>query len=205
MVRRGVQVRDGDVSGTSRRSAGDWLVGAALMALLALAGCAAQGQANPAPPAPTHSTVAAATPTPTVPMTPTATPVAITNLSAFRQQLSNAVTSGHWSMVQAMLSPSFSFQTETAGSDLLMPDAATHLNSALKDGSPWGEGDSYALSIHICYAGDTPQAQIIGFVGNNNHYIMFAIQQPTGQSYWSVAWGFEDPQGPYDSCIFGNG
>lgn len=173
---------------------------AALLAVVALAGCAAQGQAQTPTASPT-ATQLVATATPTIPTTPTPTPITITDLNAFRQQLSSAITGGKWSTVQGLLSPSFSFQAQTSGSDLLMPDAGTHLNSSLRGGSPWGVGADYFLAIHACYTGNTPNTQVIGFVGNNNHYILLGIGRPAGQNYWRVAWGFEDPQGPYDGCI----
>jgi hypothetical protein len=194
MLRRGV--RGGDVHARG-------LMVLALAALLTLAGCAAQGEAQSTPAATATATHAVATATATVPTTPTPTPLVITDLNTFKQQLSNAITGNHWSTVKAMLSPTFSFQTQTAGSDLLMPDAATHLATSLNAGNPWSVGADYFLSIHSCYAGTTPLAQVIGYVGNNNHYILLGIEEPAGQSAWYVAWGFEDPQGPYDDCITG--
>jgi hypothetical protein len=203
MVRRGAQSHNVHARALARRRGGHSLAGLALVALLALAGCAAQGHAQPTATLASTATVSAATATPTMATTPTPQPVQITDLNAFRQQLANAVTSGQLSKVQPLLSPTFSFQAQTSGSHLLMPDAATHLGTSLQQGNPWSVGDSYYLSIHSCYAGDTPLQQVIGFIGNNNHYILLGIAQPDGQAYWQVAWGFEDPQGPYDGCITG--
>jgi hypothetical protein len=203
MVRRGVQSHDVHARELARRRGGHSLAGLALVALLALAGCVTQGRAQPAATLAPTATVSAAAATATVPTTPTPQPVVITDLNAFRQQLANAMTSGQLSKVQPLLSPTFSFQTPTAGSHLLMPDAANHLGASLQQGNPWSVGDSYYLSIHSCYAGDTPMQQVVGFIGKNNHYILLGIAHPDGQAYWQVAWGFEDPQGPYDGCITG--
>lgn len=208
MMRRGVRsgVRgEGDArtgrTGTRRPARGRWCAVVALALLATFAGCAAQGSAQPAPTKPPTVTVTLPTATATVATTPTPTPVTITDLNAFRQQLASAMQSGQWAKMQSLLSPSFSFQEPTAGSHLLMPDAAQHLQQALKDGNPWNQGADYFVANHSCYAGSTPLTQVIGFVGNNNSYLLFGIEHPTGQSYWQVNWGFEDPQGPYDGCI----
>jgi hypothetical protein len=161
----------------------------------------------------THTPVpATATPTIGAPTTPTPTPVAITDLGAFRQQFAAAFTSGKWARVQPFLSANFSFQppfqtAQKSGSGHLFPPySLTNLKTSLAGGNPWSPGSSYDLNNHVCYTGNTPLAQVLGFDGNNGHYIMFGIEQPNPrQGNWFVTWGFEDSEGGWYTCIGAEG
>jgi hypothetical protein len=171
--------------------------------LLVMAGCAAQASGAPTP-THTKTVVAHTTPTNTPTAAPTVapapTPVAITDLNAFRQRLAGALRSGHWSQVAPLLSPGFSFQGPHSGSHLLMPYSGQYMNTAYQNGSPWGLGSDYELSTHSCYWAAFPQAQVIGFDGNNGHYLLVGIEK--WQGYWVAAWGYDDPEDTY--CITGD-
>ncbi len=188
---------------------GRWLVtlAAGTLVVLVLAGCgspsSAQSQQTPT------ATKAATTPTATLPPTPTLTPgptpVIIGDLGAFRQRVAGAITSGQWTRVQPLLSPSFSLQSPGIGAHMLMPDSANQLQKSVHNGNPWGQGSDYELSIHLCYAASTPVSQLIGFDGNDGHYLLIGIGHPLGQSYWTIAWAFEDPVGTAGYCIGNEG
>lgn len=180
-----------------------WVFPAALACVLVVTvGCAAS------PPVSGAQTPTAA-PSPTVTVGPTATPaptpVAIADLGTFRQKFAAAFTSGKWSSVQPLLSPNFSFQPpfqtaqKTGSSHLFPPDSLTNLKTSLANGNPWSPGSDYDLSNHVCYTGNTPLSQVIGFDGNDGHYIMFGIGR--WQGYWVTAWGFEDSEGGWYQCI----
>jgi hypothetical protein len=131
--------------------------------------------------------------------------VAIADLGTFRQKLAAAFTSGKWLSVQPLLSPNFSFQPpfQTAqklgSSHLFPPDSLTNLKTSLAAGNPWSPGSDYDLSNHVCYTGNTALSQVVGFDGNNGHYIMFGVER--WQGYWVTAWGFEDSEGGWYQCI----
>jgi hypothetical protein len=182
-----------------------WLLLIALAGALAmLAGCTLSSTASVAN-TPTASSSPTATPTLGPTATPAPTPVIITDLGTFRQKFNAAFTSGKWASVQPLLSPNFSFEPpfqtaqKTGSSHLLPPDSLTNLKTSLQGGNPWSPGSDNDLNNHTCYTGNTPINQVIGFDGNNGHYIMFGIER--WQGYWVVAWGFEDTEGGWYTCI----
>jgi hypothetical protein len=158
--------------------------------------------------APTTSATRTATraPTATVALrpsgTPTATPIAITDLAAFRQRLGDAFTSNAWANVSPLLSPGFSYQgTNSGGARLVMPDSATDLQGVYANGGPWSQSAQYEVDIHSCFAGDTPSGQQIGFDGGGGSFMLLGMDRYQG--YWVVAWAFQDPLGGGDGCAFG--
>lgn len=177
------------------------LVAVGLVALVALlAACAS---------APTTAHVAtktAAAPPATVPAGPTPTlaptPVAITDLNAFRTRLVNAYSGNHWTRVAPLLSPQFSFQTEYAGSQLLMPTSLANLQHEYGRGEPWSASSDYEMSVLSCYSENTPASQVIGFDGSDGHIVLFGINKYQG--YWVVSWGFDDPIGQAGFCVTGD-
>jgi hypothetical protein len=179
-----------------------WLPAIALMFVMLLAGCGpsagAQVTQTPSANKPTTSPSVLSTPSPTA--TPGPTPVVISDLGAFRKQFVAAFTSGQWARVQPMLSADFNFQSPSSVPHTY--DAQQRLQTSLQNGKPWSQDDN-AVGSHSCYAGSTPLAQIVGFDGNNGHFLMVGIAHASGQSYWVATWAFEDPQGPWDGCISG--
>jgi hypothetical protein len=183
---------------------GRWIIPVALACVVVITvGCAA----SPPPVSNAHTPTAVPSPTATIAptATPVPTPVVITDLGAFRQKFGTAFTSGKWTDVQALLSPNFSFQPpfQTAqklgSSHMFPPESLTNLKTSLAGGNPWSPGSDYDLSNHTCYTGNTPLSQVIGFDGNNGHYIMFGIE--AWQGYWVATWGFEDSEGGWYNCI----
>ena len=186
------------------RARAGWLTTCALTCLLlALAGCGSQVQGS-ATPTRTPTAGAHGTPTATTTAAPSVTagptPVAITDLNTFRSKLAGAVGSGHWSQVLPLLSPGFSFQGPHSGAHLLMPYSGQYLQTSYQNGAPWGLGSDYELSSHSCYWTALPQSQVVGFDGNNGHYLLFGIER--WQGYWVAAWAFDDPEDTY--CITGD-
>lgn len=166
--------------------------------LVLLAACATSPTAAHVP------TKAAATPTVTVGPTATAapTPIAITDLGAFRTRLVNAYSGNHWTRVVPLLSPQLSFQTEYAGSQLLMPTSLANLQHEYGRGEPWSQSSDYEMSVLSCYSGNTPSNQVIGFDGSDGHIILFGLNRYQG--YWVVSWGFDDPIGQAGFCVTGD-
>ena len=171
-----------------------------LMLLLALAACSpaqlGQGSTSATPP-PATTAVATSTARPAGPPSPT--PIAITDLNAFRQKLSSAVSTNKWSNVAPLLSPNFSFVgTDTTASQLVMPASAHDMQQLYNSQGPWSQSDQYAVDVHDCFAGPTPKDQQIGFDGGGGSFILIGIGH--WQNYWVVAWAFQDPLGGYHPC-----
>ncbi|HEX9412697.1 MAG TPA: hypothetical protein VF916_04280 [Ktedonobacterales bacterium] len=201
----------GDIVDSRRtRGAGAsrWLVALALACAALLVGCGGPATAHrpntqtPSPPTALASPSVVASPT-AIPTAAAPTPVAIQDLGAFRQKLTDAVTGKDWAGVQALLSPDFSFQAPKAGSHLLMPDAAQYLQASFQAGVPWDQYPSIPFT-QLCYAGPTPLAQVISFNGNNGHFLMIGVTRWNGtDGYWVAAWAFENPQNVQWDCSCG--
>lgn len=180
---------------------GSWLALGALTLALLLAACSgAMAHQNPTPSVTATSTPR---PTPTSPSgTPTATPLAITDLGAFRQRLTDAFTSNKWANLAPLLSLQFSYQgTNSGGARLVMPDSAQDLQGVYSNGGPWSQSAQYEVDIHSCFAGGTPFNQQIGFDGGGGSFILLGAERYQG--YWVVAWAFQDPLGGGDGCAYG--
>ena len=176
----------------------------ALGVVAVLAGCGSPGTGHvtqtPSTTRPVATVTATTAPSPTA--TVAATPVIITDLNAFRQKVSAAVLHNQWGQLQPLLATNDTFSYQSPTSIAHSYDAEQRLQASLRAGNPWSAGSDYMLSIHMCYAGNTPQSQVIGFQGNNGEYLMFGIEHPSPtQSYWVVTWGFEDPIGAAGFCI----
>jgi hypothetical protein len=169
-----------------------------LVFLLALAACSPSqpGQSSATQP-PASTAVATGTAHPAG--TPSPTPIAITDLNTFRQKLSTAFSTNTWSNVAPLLSPNFSFAgTDTNASQLVMPASAHDMQQLYASQGPWTQASQYEVDIHECIAGPTPKEQQIGFDGGGGSFILIGIGR--WQSYWVVAWAFQDPLGGYDAC-----
>jgi len=181
---------------------GRW-VALAMVALLALvfvlAGCAGAAAGAPSPTA-TDTAPPAGTPAQTATIGPT--PIAITDLNAFRAKLASAFQSNAWAHVAPLLSPAFSFQgLDSGGASLVMPDSATDLRNLYTNGGPWTQSAEYEVTIHACYAGNTPTGQQMGFDGGSGNFILVGMAR--WQGYWVVAWAFQDSLGGGDGCAYG--
>lgn len=177
---------------------------AVVLVVLALAGCAdaGAGTAGNGP----SAEVVPATATPSVTTTPggrpTATPIAITDLGAFRQQLALAASSGSWGRLAPLLSPQLTFQGPAAGgAKIEMPAAGQALKGIFTSNTPWGQSAQWEVDIHSCYAGTTPKEQQMGFDGGSGVFLLVGMGK--WQGYWVVAWVFEDPLGGGDGCFSG--
>jgi hypothetical protein len=152
----------------------------------------------------TKSPIASASPTAaataTAVPTPIPTVIAIQDLGTFRAKFAAAITSKDWASVQALLSPTFSFQAPKAGSHLLMPQSAQLLQASYESGNPWSTYQSIPFS-QLCYAGPTPLDQVISFGGDNGHFLMVGLTRWNGNDgYWVAAWAFENPQNVQWDC-----
>jgi hypothetical protein len=181
-----------------------WIALAAALLALALSSCAGAPASSQLPPAPTATravgTAPSGTPTPTATIGPT--PVAITDLNAFRARLASAFQSNTWGKLAPLLSPAFSFQgLNSGGSSLEMPDSAHDLHDLYASGGPWSQSAQYEVTNHYCYGGGTPTSQQMGFDGGSGNFILVGIAR--WQGYWVVAWAFQDPLGGSDGCASG--
>ncbi len=169
-----------------------------LVVLLALAACspAQAGQSSATlPPASTAGATATTRPA----GTPPPTPIAITDLSAFRQKLSTAFSTNTWKNVAPLLSPNFSFiGTDTNASGMVMPISARDMQQLYSTQGPWTQSSQYEVDIRDCIAGPTPKQQQIGFDGGGGSFILVGIGR--WQNYWVVAWAYQDPLGGYNAC-----
>ncbi|MGH2486517.1 MAG: hypothetical protein ACRDHE_10935 [Ktedonobacterales bacterium] len=178
------------------------LVALALALILAACGGVKASQSPTASATAAHVATLAPTATVRPAGTPTATPIAITDLATFRQKIIDAFTGNTWASVAPLLSPAFSYQgTNSGGARLVMPDSATDLQGVYTGGGPWSQSAQYEVDIHSCFAGDTPTAQQIGFDGGAGSFILLGMDRYQG--YWVVAWAFQDPLGGGDGCAFG--
>lgn len=171
-----------------------------LLLLLALAACA-PSQLGQTPPAATQTpaSTAIATGTARPAGTPSPTPLAITDLNTFRQKLSTSFSTNTWSNVAPLLSPNFSFAgTDTSASGLVMPTSAHDMQQLYTTQGPWSQSSQYEVDIRDCIAGPTPKEQQIGFDGGGGSFILIGIGR--WQSYWVVAWAYQDPLGGYNAC-----
>lgn len=176
------------------------LVVAMPLLVILLAGCADAGTGT----ASTGLVAASATPvaTTTPSSLPSVTPIIITDLSAFRQQLTAALGSGSWERRAPLLSPQLTFQRPSAGgAKIEMPAAAQDLKTVITGNTPWRQAAQREVDIHSCYAGTTPKSQQMGFDGGTGIFLLVGIGQWRG--YWVVAWAFEDPLGGGDGCSEG--
>jgi hypothetical protein len=176
-----------------------WLMALLVAGALQLAACASAPAAHVTKTATTSAspTVAA---TATLAPTPIPTVIAIQDLGTFRAKFAAAVTSKDWASVQALLSPTFSFQAPKSGSHLLMPQSAQLLQTSYQSGIPWGTYQSIPFS-QLCYAGPTPLDQVISFGGDNGHFLMVGLARWNGtDGYWVAAWAFENPQNVQWDC-----
>lgn len=169
-----------------------------LVFVLALAACSpAQSGQSSAALTPASATVATSTAHPSSPPSPT--PIAITDLSAFRQKLSTAFSTNTWSNVAPLLSPNFSFiGTDTSASHMVMPASAHDMQQLYSTQGPWSQSSQYEVDIRDCIAGPTPKPQQIGFDGGGGSFILVGIGR--WQNYWVVAWAYQDPLGGYNAC-----
>lgn len=166
--------------------------------LLALAACSpSQSGQSPAAQAPASTAVATGTARPAG--TPSPTPIAITDLNAFRQKLSTAFSTNTWANVAPLLSPNFSFAgTDTSASSMVMPASAHDMQQLYSTQGPWSQSSQYEVDIRDCIAGPTPKQQQIGFDGGGGSFILIGIGR--WQNYWVVAWAYQDPLGGYNAC-----
>jgi hypothetical protein len=171
-----------------------------LVILATLAGCANTDPGTASTGRISATTTPAATTTPSD--LPRVTPIIITDLGAFRQQLTAALGSGSWERFAPLLSPQLTFQRPSAGgAKIEMPAAAQDLKSVITGNTPWRQAAQREVDIHSCYAGTTPKNQQMGFDGGTGIFLLVGIGQWRG--YWVVAWVFEDPLGGGDSCTEG--
>ncbi|HEU5439512.1 MAG TPA: hypothetical protein VFU88_09500 [Ktedonobacterales bacterium] len=172
-----------------------------LVILATLAGCADAGGAGTASTGRVSATTTpAATTTPS--SLPSVTPIIITDLGAFRQQLTGALGSGSWERFAPLLSPQLTFQRPSAGgAKIEMPAAAQDLKSVISSNTPWRQAAQREVDIHSCYAGTTPKNQQMGFDGGTGIFLLVGIGR--WQGYWVVAWVFEDPLGGGNGCSEG--
>src|SRR5579871_1479516 len=172
----------------------------ALLVVLAFAGCAG-GQSGDGSGTPPSTASHGATPGAGAQSATPAGPgyVQITDLNAFRQQLSSAFSSNTWSKLLPFLSPAFSFQgLNSGGNRMVMPDSAVDFSQLYKSGGPWSQSSQYEVNIHYCYAGNTPANQQMGFDGGGGSFILVGIER--WQGVWLIAWAFQDPNGGQDGC-----
>jgi hypothetical protein len=181
---------------------GSWLALGALTLALLLAACSG-AKANQAPStSATRVATQVATATPRPVGSPTATPIAITDLGAFRQRLGDAFTSNTWKNVAPLLSPQFSYQgTNSGGARLVMPDSAQDLQNIYSNGGPWSQSAQYEVDIHFFFAGGAPADQQIGFDGGGGSFLLVGMDKYQG--YWVATWAFQDPLGGGDGCAYG--
>ena len=174
------------------------LLAVPLVFLLTLAACSpsqpGQSSITQAP-----ATTAVATSTARPAGTPSPTPIAITDLNAFRQKLSTAFSTNTWANVAPLLSPNFSFAgTDTSASSMVMPASAHDMQQLYSTQGPWTQSSQYEVDIRDCIAGPTPKEQQIGFDGGGGSFILIGIGR--WQNYWVVAWAYQDPLGGYNAC-----
>jgi hypothetical protein len=190
----------GELAGKSRGySRSRWVATLLIMGALQLAACASTTTAQVTKTATNGANPTAVT---TATVAPTAVPtvVPITDLGTFRSKFAAAVTSKDWASVQALLSPSFSFEAPKSGSHLLMPQSAQLLQASYQDGAPWFTYQAIPNS-QLCYAGPTPLDQVISFGGDNGHFLMVGLNRWNGtDGYWVAAWAFENPQNVAWDC-----
>lgn len=169
-----------------------------LIVLLALASCS-PSQSGQSSTTQTPASTAAATSTARPAGIPSTTPIAITDLNAFREKLSTSFSTNKWSNVTPLLSPNFSFAgTDTTASQLVMPASAHDMEQLYNSQGPWSQSSQYEVDIRDCIAGPTPKEQQMGFDGGGGSFILIGIGR--WQNYWVVAWAFQDPLGGYDAC-----
>lgn len=169
-----------------------------LVFLLALVACSpSQSGQSSATQSPASTAVATGTAHPAGTLSPT--PIAITDLNAFREKLSASFSTNKWSNVAPLLSPNFSFAgTDTNASSLVMPASAHDMQQLYDSQGPWSQSSQYEVDVHDCMAGPTPKQQQIGFDGGGGSFILIGIGR--WQNYWVVAWAFQDPLGGYNAC-----
>ncbi len=184
----------------ARLHASTWLTvsSLALATLLLLSACSSagtQGRATPAT-SPTATQTAQAT------STPAATVVAITDLTTFRTTLAAAFTGGAWPRVAVLMSPAFTFEgTGTGGAQIVMPAAGAGFNTLYNSNLSWSQQGASGLSLYRCFAGNTPDAQLMLFRGKavNNVLAMVGIQR--WQGYWVLAWVFQNTADSSGDCL----
>ena len=148
------------------------------------------------------TTVASPTTTQVAPSTatPISTVAAITDLNAFRATLTAAFTGGKWAPIAPLLSPAFTFAgASTGGSQLIMPAAATEFNTLYTANLSWTPQSSSLLPLYSCFAGNTPNNQLMLFGGANNVLAMVGIQR--WQGYWVLAWAFQNTRDSSGYCL----
>ncbi|HKT37800.1 MAG TPA: hypothetical protein VJR48_05470 [Ktedonobacterales bacterium] len=184
-----------------------WLPLPLLFAALAvglLAGCGGGQAQQPGAPlaASTTTMTTGATTTPSGPPAPT--PVAITDLTTFRQKLAAAVSSNNWAQVAPLLSPDFSFQGPTSGgARLIMPGAGQDFKGYYKGAGGWSQAADWEVSVHYCFAGNLPANQQMGFDAGDGVFMLAGIEK--WQGYWVLAWAFIDSMGGGNACMSGGG
>jgi hypothetical protein len=169
---------------------------AALLLLLAACSSAGTKVSATAATSPTATRAAQAT------ATPAATVVAIADLNTFRTTLAAAFMGGAWPQVAALMSPAFTFEgTGTGGTQLVMPTAGSEFNTLYTSNLSWSQQDASRLSLYRCFAGSTPDAQLMLFRGKaaNNVLAMVGIQR--WQGYWVLAWAFQDTADSSGYCL----
>src|SRR5258707_12286048 len=185
----------GQARRTSRR--GRWpaaLLACAALALL-LAGCRTLRAGQQTAPAATQTATSSgptATPPFTVPPSPTA--VQITDLGAFRQELSTSYTSNHWENVNPLLSPNFSFQgTDSGGAQLVMPASAHDLKQLFTSEGAWTQAPDWQVAYHKCFASTTPFAQQLRFDCEASSVVLLSVARLS--RFCAVPWAFQGPLG----------
>jgi hypothetical protein len=189
-------------SGTSRRSRG-WLrlsvAPLALAALVLLTACATTSAKVTV-----TGTVASPTATqmPQASATPTGTVVAITDLDTFRTTLAAAFTGGAWAPVAALMSPAFTFEGAGAGgAQIVMPNAGNELGALYTANVSWTQVDASRLSRYRCFAGNTPNAQLMLFRGKSSSNVLVIVGIQRWQGYWVLAWAFQNTADSTGYCL----
>jgi len=80
-----------------------------------------------------------------------------------------------------------------------MPAAGAKFNTLFTSNLSWSQRETSQLSRYRCFAGSTPDAQLMLFGGSNNVLAMVGIQR--WQGYWVLAWAFQDTADSSGYCL----
>lgn len=196
---------EGKAAAVKRAGAASRNVAAACALLVAtqVGGCDANATGKVTPPAHSAAVTHAAQPT----NMPAPALAQIADLSQFRQQLADAMTSGSWDRMAPLISPAFSFQTaldfldpQLAGRLVLAPDAASGLQTLYTSAGGWSLNGDVARALG-CYGGGHPADQLLGFSNGGADWLLLGFDR--WQGYWLVSWAYQDSTGWNGRCLAG--